>query len=60
MSPFYPLKAKEKGVSVIWVGMVIGTMAITQIISSFLVGKFLKKMGGRTQVIFMGCLLIII
>jgi len=38
MSPFYPLKAKEKGVSIVYVGLVIGLMAFMQIISSFTVG----------------------
>jgi hypothetical protein len=27
MSPFYPLKAREQGVNVIAIGMVIGVMA---------------------------------
>jgi hypothetical protein len=29
MSPFYPLKAKDKGINVVWVGFVIGVMAFT-------------------------------
>jgi hypothetical protein len=29
MSPFYPLKAKSRGVSVLNIGFVIGTMAFT-------------------------------
>lgn len=60
MSPFYPLKAKEKGVSVIWIGFVIGTMAVFQILSSFLVGKFLKQMGGRNFIITFSTMLIIV
>lgn len=27
MSPFYPIKAKQKGVTVGWIGVVIGCMA---------------------------------
>mmetsp|Transcript_16613 Transcript_16613/g.28301 ORF Transcript_16613/g.28301 Transcript_16613/m.28301 type:complete len:299 (-) Transcript_16613:695-1591(-) len=59
MAPFYPLKAREKGVSVIWIGMVIGLMAFMQIVSSALVGKFLHQMGGRNFIIIVGSLLII-
>lgn len=43
MSPFYPLKAKEKGVTIIYVGFVMGVMAGFQIITSFLVGKYLHN-----------------
>lgn len=60
MSPFYPLKAKEKGVSIVYTGFVIGTMAVFQILSSALIGRFLKKIGGRNWVIYMGTFLIII
>jgi len=28
LSPFYPLKAKEKGVSIIYIGFVLGFFAI--------------------------------
>jgi hypothetical protein len=59
MSPFYPLKAKEKGIDLIWVGMVIGVMAVAQIFSCFLVGKFLHLIGGRHFIIMFGSILII-
>ena len=59
MSPFYPLKAKERGLELIWVGMVIGVMAVAQIFSCFIVGKFLSKIGGRHLIIMLGSLLII-
>ncbi len=59
MGPFYPLKAQEKGVSVTWVGLVIGWMAITQVLSGILVGKFLGRLGGRNLVIMAGSLMII-
>jgi len=35
-------------------------MAIMQIVSSFLVGKFLHKIGGRSPIIMVGSLFIII
>ena len=28
LSPFYPLKAREKGISIIWIGFVLGFFAI--------------------------------
>ena len=59
MSPFYPIKAKEKGVSVVNIGFVIGTMAVSQIMGSFFVGKFLKALGGRNCIIITATLLII-
>jgi MFS family permease len=59
MSPFYPIKAKQKGVTVGWIGIVIGCMALFQIISSYLVGRFLKQLGGRTTVVFIATLMII-
>jgi len=59
MAPFYPLKAKEKGVSVIYVGFVIGTMALFSIISSYIIGRCLKRMGGRKYIIFVSTVLII-
>lgn len=59
MSPFYPIKAKQKGVTVGWIGIVMGTMAVFQIISSSLVGRYLQKLGGRTTVIFIATLMII-
>ena len=61
MSPFYPLKAKEKGVTAVYVGFVFGTMAIAQMVSSFLVGKCMHNFGSvRHWVIMTGTLLIII
>jgi cyanate permease len=59
MSPFYPLKAKEKGVEIVWVGLVIGIMAVAQIFSCFVVGVCLHKIGGRHVIIMFGSLLII-
>lgn len=41
MSPFYPLKAKEKGATASYVGTVIGTFPIAQLVAAFLVGKCL-------------------
>jgi len=60
MSPFYPLKAKEKGVTAVYVGFVFGTMAVAQMISSFMVGKCMHNFGSvRHVVIMIGTLLII-
>jgi hypothetical protein len=60
MSPFYPIKAKQKGVTVGWVGFVIGTMAVFQIMSSYIIGKKMNKIGGgRTTVVFVATFLII-
>jgi len=42
-TPFYPVKAQEKGLTVLWVGYVMMTMAIFQIISSFLIGKLFSN-----------------
>lgn len=61
MSPFYPIKAHEAGVSQIYVGFIFGVMAITQIISSLLVGTFLHSFDvERYQIIMLGSFLIII
>lgn len=60
MSPFYPIKAKEKGVSQIYVGFIFGVMALCQILSSLLVGQFLHTFNiERHQLITMGSALII-
>lgn len=45
MAPFYPLKARSLDISVIYVGQVMATMAISQIISGFVVGKVMHKVG---------------
>ena len=60
MSPFYPLKARERGISIIYIGLMLGLMAIMQIVSSLLVGKFLHRIGGRHPIIMVGSLFIII
>ena len=54
MSPFYPLKAKEKDISASGVGSVMGTFPIAQLVSAFLVGKCLQRLGGRATVIVIG------
>jgi len=60
LSPFYPLKAREKGISVIWIGFVLGFFAILQIVASALIGKNLHKIqGGRHILIMIGSLLLI-
>jgi len=60
MSPFYPLKAAEKGVTPVYVGFVFGTMAVAQMVSSFMVGKCMHNFGSvRHYVIMTGTLFII-
>lgn len=41
------------------IGMVLGTFAFVQMFAGFLVGKFLKQMGGRSQIIVVGITLIV-
>jgi len=59
LSPFYPLKAKEKGVSIIYIGFVLGFFAILQIVSSTIFGKKMHKFkSGRHWFIIGGAVLI--
>ena len=60
MSPFYPIKAKEKDISSSYVGMVMGTFPIAQLVSAFLVGKCLQRLGGRATVIVIGQMMIVV
>lgn len=39
MAPFYPIKAKEVGVSTLIIGQVMGAMALVSMISGFFSGK---------------------
>ena len=41
MAPFYPLQAKEKGVSVFYVGFVLGSNAVAYIAGSMFASNFL-------------------
>jgi MFS family permease len=60
MSPFYPIKATQIGVSKIQIGYIFSVMAFGQIVSSFIVGKFMHYVkGGRHQIILLGSILII-
>ena len=43
LSPFYPVKAKERGLDTVFVGYVIEIMAIFQIFSSLLVTRCLNR-----------------
>lgn len=61
LSPFYPLKAREKGVQVIWIGFVLGFFAVLQIISSALIGRYMHVLkGGRHILIMIGSILLIL
>ena len=61
MSPFYPLKAKEKGVTPVYVGFVFGMMAVAQMLSSYAVGRCMHLFGNvRHGVIMLGTFFIIL
>ena len=51
MAPFYPLQAKEKGVSVFFVGFVLSSNAVTYIISCVLGGRYLHTIGREIAII---------
>lgn len=54
------MKAREKGVPVIWIGFVLGFFAILQIVASAIIGKNMHKLkGGRHILIMIGSILII-
>ena len=54
------MKAQEKGVSVIWIGFVLGFFAVLQIVASALIGGYLHKLeGGRHILIMIGSFLLI-
>ena len=59
IGPFYPQEAERKGVPRILLGFIIGTFAIVYIISSFITGKSLNKIGRSTGLKF-GTMLIVI
>ena len=52
MAPFYPLQAKEKGISVFWVGFVLGSNALTYMLSCVVGGKNLHYIGRENAIIF--------
>ena len=61
MAPFYPLQAKEKGVSVFYVGFVLGSNAVAYIIGSMFASNFLHfDWYGRERAMVIGMLLITI
>ena len=61
LSPFYPLKASEKNVSIIWIGYVLGFFAVLQIVSSALIGRHMHLFkGGRHVLIMFGSIGIIL
>lgn len=60
LSPFFPLKAKEKGVTVQQIGLVLGFFACLQIITSVLLGRYMHHLeGGRHLLIMVGSFLLI-
>ena len=58
LSPFYPLRAKEAGLSVSQIGIVLGTVAATTALTGFMTSLLLKVFGRRT-VMFVGQLTLI-
>jgi hypothetical protein len=61
MAPFYPLQAKEKGVSVFFVGFVLGSNAVAYIAGSLFASSFLHlEWYGRERAMVVGMLLIMI
>lgn len=46
-APFLPLEAKAKEISPMWVGLLMATQSITYILSSYIAGKCLKRIGRR-------------
>ena len=63
-APFYPLKARALGVNILYVGQIMGAMAIISMISSFFTGKIMHKNSskkkGKVQVILAAIVLLII
>ena len=51
LSPFYPSEALSKGVSVTQSGLVLGSVFITTIIFTPLVGKYIDILGARKTLI---------
>jgi len=43
--PFYPVEATEKGVTHIYIGLIMGTFAIADLVTCILVGRALSKIG---------------
>lgn len=63
LAPFYPLKARSLDISVIFVGQVMSTMAVSQIISGFIVGRIMHSIGSSNSGKFkmmLGSLILII
>ena len=59
MAPFYPLQAKEKGISVFWIGFVLGSNAVAYIIGSIFASNHLHKIGRELGMII-GMLLMLL
>ena len=48
VGPFYPFEAKEKGVTPLSLGLIIGSFSIAYILSAAISGKYLTKIGKAT------------
>ena len=59
MAPFYPLQAKEKGITVFYVGFVLGSNAVAYMGGSIFSSNYLHLVGRENSMI-VGMLLILI
>ena len=57
LSPFYPTEALSKGVSVTQSGLVLGSVFITTIIFTPIVGKYIDILGAR-KFLIIGCFIV--
>ena len=59
MAPFYPLQAKEKGLTVFYVGFVLGSNAVAYTIGSIFASRGLHLVGRENSMV-LGMLLIMV
>ena len=59
MAPFYPLQAKDKGITVFYVGFVMGSNAVTYMVGSVFSSNYLHLVG-RENAMVLGMLLILV
>ena len=57
-APFFPIEAQEKGIDIVWVGLLMGLFAFIYIFAAYFTGKGLKRIG-RTYALRLGFLLLI-
>ena len=52
MAPFYPLLAIEKGITVFYVGLVLGSNAVTYMLACYFGGENLHRIGRECAIMF--------